>query len=106
MGFRKHPLSRKALVALLEHNGFAEKQSEHKRKGSHVAYVRDQPLDDKPRRVDVDTAIDEFGTGSYSVLWYIVTSQLGFGQGTAAWKRFYAGHPDTAKQHGLTYRKW
>ena len=52
----------------------------------------------------MDQAIDEFHPHSHSPLYYIVTSQLGFGPG--GWKRFYAGHLDTAKQHGLKYCKW
>lgn len=102
MGFRKHPLSRRMLIELLEHNGFVKEQREHKRKGSHVRYVGF--VDGKRRAVDVDQAIDDFRPESHSVLFYIVTTQVGFGPG--GWKRFYAGHPNTAKQHGLTYKKW
>ena len=100
MGFRKHPIKQRVLIALLERNGFQFKRQSGT---SHRRY--EGVVDGKTRRVDVDMAHDEFSP-KHDPLPLIVASQLGLGTGTDAWKRFYAGHPDTARQHGLPYKPW
>lgn len=100
---RKVTLSRRELIALLEHNGFVARG---RRSTSHVRY--EGVVDGRTRFVDVDETIDEFAPKSHAVLYYIVNSQLGFSQHgmKAGWERFYAGEPRLARRAQLPYRNW
>lgn len=103
---KKVALSRRELIALLVHNGFAELPA---RGGtSHKRYKG--AVGGKVCLVDVDDSISDFNPDSHSVLYYIVTSQLRFMEGVKnakdGWDRFYGGEPVTAKKAQTTYRKW
>jgi hypothetical protein len=103
---RKVALSRRELIALLEHNGFVRlperSGTSHKRYRGEVGGT--------VRFVDVDDSIDTFNADSHGVPYYIVTSQLRFTEGVRTanegWARFYGGDPTTARKSGVPYEKW
>jgi hypothetical protein len=103
---RKVALSRRELIALLQHNDFvrlpARSGTSHKRYKGEVGGIT--------RLVDVDDSIDTFNADSHGVLYYIVTSQLRFTEGAKkandGWARFYSGEASTAKRADVPYRKW
>ena len=85
---RKVTLKRRELIELLEHNGFV---ALGRGPSSHVRYKG--VIDGKARLVTVDESIDEFAPDSHTVLYYIVSAQLGFfgssgGAAKAGWTRF------------------
>lgn len=103
---RKLTLKRRELIALLEHNGFTV--SAHG-PTSHIRYTG--VIDGKTRFVTVDESIDEFVPDSHTVLFYIVSTQLGFfgsggGAAKVGWTRFYAGEPGIARKAQVPYHKW
>lgn len=101
---RKPPLTRRELIAVLEQNGFV---ATGRTGTSHVKY--EGVVDGTRRTVTVDQSIDEFRAASHSVLYYIVSTQLGFfgsGSATDAWRRFYGGEPRLARRAQVPYRKW
>ena len=66
---KKPPLTRRDLIAVLEHNGF---QAEGCTSTSHIKYRG--VVDGVTRHVTVDESIDEFQAKSHSVLYYIVST--------------------------------
>lgn len=91
---RKPPLTRRELIAVLEHNGFV---ATGRTGTSHVKY--EGVVDGVRRTVTVDESVDVYTSDSHSILYYIVSTQLGFyrsGSAKGAWRRFYGGEPRLA----------
>ncbi len=102
---RKPVLTRRELVSLLEHNGF---EMRGRTGSSHTRYVG--VVDGRTCNVTVDDAVAGYTPASHSILYYIVSTQLGFYRGGSsandAWKRFYAGEPSIARRAQVPYERW
>ncbi|MEX2246617.1 MAG: hypothetical protein WEC75_08010 [Dehalococcoidia bacterium] len=92
-------------MELLTANGFVYDHST----GGHDIYKG--AANGRNRSVTVDQQADDFSPRSHELLFYIA-SQLGFiGEGSRisqqeGWRRFYGGHPGTARRAQVPHRKW
>ncbi len=94
MGRRLPPLTRREVTAVLLHNGFAalpEKATSHTRyRGT---------INGRSVFCDVDAGHNEFVPRSRTAFYWLVKGQLGL-----TFEQFYAGHEDTARRAGLSYK--
>lgn len=96
MGRKLPPLKRREVVEILLHNGFVALPQ---KATSHVRYRG--IVNGRVVLCDVDAGHDEFAPKSRTAFYFLVRSQLGI-----TFQEFYAGHPDTARRTGSTYRRF